>query len=111
MEHKILASVLGSAFTTATYTVPAGKTAIVSKIIFYCVSTGGGGDQNSVAVAVQKSGGSYTTLYKPPIGVSQTVEITGGISLGAGDTIYAQGDGDSVSANVNAVIFGVEIPV
>lgn len=111
MAYKVLASgIKGSGYTTnPSYTVPTGKSAVVSKVIIYCVSIGGGTDG---AAAVYIDGPTLpdgaVTIYLPHLAAGESFEATGGITLAAGQSINILLDSESVGATMHAVVCGDE---
>lgn len=90
---------------TALYTVPSGKQCVVSSLVICNQSTAA-----NYRIAVRPASQSSTTgpnwiVYGATVGASDTTVITPGITLAAGDTVWAYASTGSVSFS----IFGTEL--
>lgn len=92
--------------TTALYTVPSGKQCVVSSLVICNQYTAA-----NYRIAVRPASQGTTTdvknwiVYGATVGASDTTVITPGITLAAGDTVWAYGSTGSVSFS----IFGTEL--
>lgn len=111
MAYKVLTNgIKGGGYTTdPSYTVPTGKSAVISKIIIYCASIGGGAYG---AATVLMDGPTFSdgaiSLYVPNLAAGESFEITGGITLAAAHSITVFLDSESVGATMHAVVCGDE---
>jgi len=103
--YKVLGQAAPSAGTdTPVYTVPAATQAVVSTI--FVSSTGSATTiRIRVAVAGAASAAKQWLFFDSPIGPNQTIAITSGITLGAGDVIAAS----SALGSCSFSVFGQEI--
>lgn len=106
MAYKVLGQVALAATTATTlYTVPSGKSAVVSTI---CICNRAATD-TTFRIAIRPAGATLATLhyiaYDVTVGGADTTNLTIGITLAATDvvTVYAG------NANLSVSLFGSEI--
>lgn len=97
----------GPSTVSAVYTVPSGKSAVVSTL----VAAETGGAPSFVQVFVGVNGASAITasalLYGVPLEANAHLGVTEGWTLGPGDVLYA----GSTTGNVTFTLFGEESDV
>lgn len=99
MAYKILA--IGSnSYTAVEYTVPSGKSAVISKVTVSSTSSFDG------AIKVTNSASVQVQIMPVTLLANESVHLTGGITLAAGEKITITSNNPMVG--VNAVVFGSE---
>lgn len=105
VEYKILGQAAPQNETVSLYTVPAATQAIVSTLVI----CNRGGSATSFRVAARKNGATLANQhyinYDVPIAANDSINLTLGISLGAGDILTVTGNNDFLSFTA----FGSEI--
>lgn len=106
--HKILGQAApASEVTVDVYTVPAGKSAVVSSIVICNRAISGIAEsfRVSVAVAGEAESDKQFLLYGETLMPQETMIATVGVTLAATDVVRVYADGSAFSFN----LFGVEI--
>ena len=106
MAKKVLGQVNPSATTATTlYTVPSGKTAVISTIVIANLSTSAATYRIAIRVAGSALSNEEYIAYDTAITANNSTMITIGITLGATDviTVYAS------TADLSFNVFGSEI--
>jgi len=103
--YKVLGQSAPAAGTDTTiYTVPAATQAVISTI--FVSSTGSATTiRLRVGVAGAAASAKQWIFFDSPIGPNQTIAITSGITLGAGDIV----SGSSALGSCSFSVFGQEI--
>ena len=105
MAKKVLGQVNPSATTATTlYTVPSGKTAVISTIVVANLAASAASYRIAIRVAGATLAANQYIAYDVALSASDSTALTLGITLGATDvvTVYAS------SANVTFSAFGDE---
>ena len=104
--YKVLAQAAPDATTeTAVYTVPAATSAIISTMIITNQSISSGAFRISVRLNGEALSQKNYIAYDTPISANDSINLTLGITLSAGDIITTY----CSSANMSVSIFGSEI--
>jgi hypothetical protein len=104
--YKILGQVALEATTlTDVYTVPAGKSAVISTVSVCNRSGGAVTARVSLSVAGAADDSEQYIIYDQSIPANDTLLVTAGITLAATDVLRAY----AASANITINVFGSEI--
>lgn len=104
--YKVLGQAALAATTlTDVYTVPAGKSAVVSTVFICNRSAGAVATRLSVAVAGAADDNKQYIYYGLSIPANDSISLTAGITLAATDVFRAY----AASADISVNIFGSEI--
>lgn len=105
--YKILGQITGSAESKTIYTVPSGSQAVVSSLVFANRSTG----VSFYRIAAISSGSSIADknylAYDVPLSGSDSIALTLGITLNAGDRLEGYSSGSQAASSFSA--FGTEL--
>lgn len=99
--YKVLGQTAPAAanYTTSLYSVPAGKTAIVSTITVSNISASSDTFRIRVAVVDGAVNNKQYVFYNTPIAANSTLTLTLGLTLGSTDVLYAGSAGGNCAFN------------
>ena len=104
--YKVLGQAALAATTlTDVYTVPGGKSAVVSSIVFANRSATAAVVRASIAVAGAADTNKQYIAYDIALDGNVSIALTLGVTLGAADVVRGRAD----TANVSVNVFGTEI--